>query len=66
MSVFILLELWHLNSPDLNPVHCRYKATMQQRAYLTDIHSCNELKQRLIQFCSDAILTGTLSIYGYD
>jgi len=50
MSVFILLELWHLNSLDLNPVHCRYKATMQQRAYLTDIHSCNELKQRLIQF----------------
>jgi len=47
------MDFWPTNSPELNPVDCQIKATMQKRIYQTRIHSIDELKPQLIRFwCS--------------
>ena len=48
MPDFILLDLWPLNSLDLNPVHCHIRTAMQECVYHTDMHGGDQLKQRPI------------------
>ena len=50
MPIFILLQLWPLNSPDLHPVD--YQTGDHAGTCLPEsiLHSTDELKQRLIQF----------------
>ena len=47
---FISPDLWPTNSPDLNPVDYQIWADMHQRGvYQREIHTNDELKQRLIE-----------------
>ena len=49
-SDFISPDLWPTNSPDLNPVDYQIWADMHQRGvYQREIHTNDELKQRLIE-----------------
>jgi len=46
---FIPPDLWHPNSPDLNPVDYSVWTIMQEKVYQTHIANIDELKQRLVQ-----------------
>ena len=45
---FIWPDLWHPNSPDLNPVNYRILGWMQEHVYKMLIRNINDLKQCLI------------------
>ena len=46
---FISPDLWPPNSPNLNPVDCEICDVMRRRVYKRNIHTIDELKQRLIE-----------------
>jgi len=45
---FISQDLWPLNSPNVNPVHCRVWDVIQERIYRTPILDVADLNRRLI------------------
>ena len=49
----IPLDLWALNSPDLNPVDYRISGVMQDRVYQTAFRDMAYLRQRLIDTWND-------------
>jgi len=42
-------DLWHLNSPDLNPADYSFWSIMQEKVYQTHLANIDELKHRLVQ-----------------
>jgi len=49
---FISPEQWPPNSPDLNPMDYKIRATMQQRVYQAKIRNVDELRQCLLNVWS--------------
>ena len=50
---FISLDLWPLNSSDINPVDYKIWGCVQERVYQKPIHDVDQLKQRLVEMWSD-------------
>jgi len=47
--IFMLPEMWPLNSPDLNSVDYSISGILQNRVYLLQIHDVKDLKECLLR-----------------